>query len=251
MSRRFAPSTVRWCASVYASPVARSFVRVRIVLCPTKCMVAAYLFRSSNTGASDSREGSSCDGVGSFAFMYTTKCVSGVKSAICPFASRRSAQCAYASTSSRIARPSAASLEEMAMCLLIRWSPYYPRSGTPTKLPCSVHLSPDQRFRVRDCEQPAVQSELGQVAAELDPDRLVNATNLDRVEAGGRNQPCNCLTRAGIVGGVEQHGSLRGSSCSTGERSSRQCPERLHISRARRQQARYDLSGCLVSGERP
>ena len=32
------------------------------MLCPTKCIVAAYLFRSANTGASASRECSSCEG---------------------------------------------------------------------------------------------------------------------------------------------------------------------------------------------
>ena len=57
----------------YASPVPRSLVSVRIVLCPRKCMVAAYLFRSAKTGASASRECSSCEGFGSLAFMYTTK----------------------------------------------------------------------------------------------------------------------------------------------------------------------------------
>src|SRR5882672_4574684 len=41
--------------------------------------------------------------------MYTAKTVSSVKSAFCPSASRRSAQCAYASKSSRRARRSAAS----------------------------------------------------------------------------------------------------------------------------------------------
>src|SRR5580698_5234806 len=51
--------------------------------------------------------------------MYATKRVSAVKSAIWPFASRRSAQCAYASTSSRIASLSAASPGEIAMCLLM------------------------------------------------------------------------------------------------------------------------------------
>ena len=45
-------------------------------------MVAAYWFRSAKTGASASRECSSCEGVGSLAFMYTTKWVSAVKSAI-------------------------------------------------------------------------------------------------------------------------------------------------------------------------
>jgi len=44
-----------------------------------KCMVAAYWFRSANTGASASRECGSCEGVGSMAFMYTTKWVSVVK----------------------------------------------------------------------------------------------------------------------------------------------------------------------------
>ena len=34
----------------------RSAVRLRIVLCPTKCIVAAYLFKSANTGASASRD---------------------------------------------------------------------------------------------------------------------------------------------------------------------------------------------------
>jgi hypothetical protein len=55
---------------------------VRIVLCPSKCIVAAYLFRSANTGASDSRPCNSCVGFGSFASMYTTKCVSSVNRAI-------------------------------------------------------------------------------------------------------------------------------------------------------------------------
>ena len=36
--------------------MASSPVSVRIVLCPMKCIVAAYLFRSAKTGASDSRE---------------------------------------------------------------------------------------------------------------------------------------------------------------------------------------------------
>jgi len=50
-------------------------------------------------------------GTSDFASIYTTQCVSGVKSAICPFASRRSAQCAQASTSSRIASRSAVGLQ--------------------------------------------------------------------------------------------------------------------------------------------
>jgi hypothetical protein len=39
------------------------------VLCPTKCDVASYLFRSAKTGASSSRECNSCEGTGSFAFI--------------------------------------------------------------------------------------------------------------------------------------------------------------------------------------
>jgi uncharacterized protein YbjT (DUF2867 family) len=46
-----------------------------MVLCPTKCIVATYWFRSSKTGASASRECISCEGVGSSAFIYTTKWV--------------------------------------------------------------------------------------------------------------------------------------------------------------------------------
>src|SRR5882672_11400282 len=91
-----------------------------MVLCPTKCVVASYLLRSAKTGASASRDRNSCEGVGSLAFMYTTKWVSAVKSDIWPFASRRSAQCAYASTSSRIARRSATSVGEIASCVMTR-----------------------------------------------------------------------------------------------------------------------------------
>jgi hypothetical protein len=57
-------------------------VSVRIELCPTKRIVAAYLLKSANTGASAPRECSSCDGVGSLAFVYTTRWVSAAKSAI-------------------------------------------------------------------------------------------------------------------------------------------------------------------------
>src|SRR5579863_2077713 len=81
-----------------------------------KCVVASYWFSAAKTGASASREWSSCVGFGSFAFMYTTKWLSEVKRAIWPFASRRSAEWAYASMSSRMARRSAASLGEMASC---------------------------------------------------------------------------------------------------------------------------------------
>src|SRR4029077_13493232 len=55
--------------------------------------------------------------------MYTTKWVSTVKRAIWPAASRRSAQCAYASTSSRMARRSAASSALIATCLPMSRSP--------------------------------------------------------------------------------------------------------------------------------
>ena len=34
------------------------------MLCPTKCVVAWYLFSSAKTGASASRECNSCEGVG-------------------------------------------------------------------------------------------------------------------------------------------------------------------------------------------
>src|SRR6266446_1513759 len=50
-----------------------------MVLCPTKWVVASYWFSAANTGASASRECSSCDGVGSLTFMYTTKWVFAVK----------------------------------------------------------------------------------------------------------------------------------------------------------------------------
>src|SRR6266567_3194284 len=50
-----------------------SNVSIKIVLCPTKCVAAAYLFRSANTGAGASRECSSCEGVGSLAFMYIVR----------------------------------------------------------------------------------------------------------------------------------------------------------------------------------
>jgi hypothetical protein len=63
------------------------------------------LVQVAKTGASASREWSSCEGFGSLAFMYTTKWVSLVKSDTCPFASRRLAQWAQDSISSRIARP--------------------------------------------------------------------------------------------------------------------------------------------------
>jgi hypothetical protein len=55
---------------------------VRIVFCPTTCVVAAYLFRSSQTDASAAREGSFWEGFGSLAFMNTTKWVLSVKSAV-------------------------------------------------------------------------------------------------------------------------------------------------------------------------
>ena len=64
---------------------------VKMVFCPTKYVVASYLFRSAKTGASASRECSSCEGFGPLAFMNTTKCVSDVKRDIWPFASRPSA----------------------------------------------------------------------------------------------------------------------------------------------------------------
>src|SRR5258705_10865863 len=51
----------------YVFPVPRSRVSVRIVVCPRKCMVATYWFKSANTGSSASRECSSCEGVGSLA----------------------------------------------------------------------------------------------------------------------------------------------------------------------------------------
>src|SRR6266404_4261331 len=56
-----------------------------MVLCPTKCVVASHLFKSANTGASASRECSSCEGVGPLAFIYTTKWVSAVKRDIWTF----------------------------------------------------------------------------------------------------------------------------------------------------------------------
>src|SRR5712664_1839212 len=51
--------------------------------------------------------------------MYTAKRVSSVKSAFCPSASRRSAQWAYASKSSRRARRSAASVGVISACTAI------------------------------------------------------------------------------------------------------------------------------------
>ena len=49
-----------------SSPVARSPISVKIVLCPTKWVVVSCLFSSANTGASASREWNSCEAVGSF-----------------------------------------------------------------------------------------------------------------------------------------------------------------------------------------
>jgi hypothetical protein len=72
--------------------VARSLFSVKMVLYPTKCIVAPYWSRSAKTGASSTRECSSCEGFGSLAFMYTTKWVSAVNGDIWPFASRPSAQ---------------------------------------------------------------------------------------------------------------------------------------------------------------
>jgi hypothetical protein len=54
-------------------------VRVKIVLCPTKSVVASYLLSSAKTGASASRDRNSWDGFGSFASIYTTNRVSMVK----------------------------------------------------------------------------------------------------------------------------------------------------------------------------
>src|SRR5438309_6053402 len=51
--------------------------------------------------------------------MYTAKRVSSVKSAFCPSASRRSAQWAYASKSSRRATRSAASVGVISVCRAI------------------------------------------------------------------------------------------------------------------------------------
>src|SRR5579862_2081976 len=41
-----------------------------MVLCPIKWVVASYLLSSAKIGAWASRECDSCDGVGSFAFIY-------------------------------------------------------------------------------------------------------------------------------------------------------------------------------------
>jgi hypothetical protein len=65
--------------------VARSLFSVKMVLYPTKCIVAAYWSRSAKTRASSTRECSSCEGFGSLAFMYTTKWVSAVNRDIWPF----------------------------------------------------------------------------------------------------------------------------------------------------------------------
>src|SRR5262245_255314 len=51
--------------------------------------------------------------------MNTRNRVSSVNSAICPFASRRSAQCAYASISSRMASRSAVSVGEMVVWIVM------------------------------------------------------------------------------------------------------------------------------------
>src|SRR6476660_1352266 len=62
-------------------------------------------------------------------------------------------------------------------------------------------------FGLRNGQQLAVQSsKLGQVAAHLDPDRLVDSTHLGRIKAGGCTQPRKRLASACIIGGVQQHG---------------------------------------------
>ena len=103
----------------YVSPVARFPSRIT-VLCPMKWVVTSYLFSSSNTGAKSSRRFNSIDGLSDLASINTTKCVSLVKRDICPFASRLSAQCAYASKSSRISKRSAASVSEIETCVPIK-----------------------------------------------------------------------------------------------------------------------------------
>src|SRR5215216_3397892 len=104
----------------YVSPVARSPSRTT-VLCPLKWVVTSYLFSSSNTGAKSSRRLNSIDGFSDLASMNTTKCVSLVKRDICPFASRLSAQCAYASTSSRISKRLVASEVEIETLVPIKY----------------------------------------------------------------------------------------------------------------------------------
>jgi hypothetical protein len=62
--------------------------------------------------------------------------VSAVKRAFCSSASRRSAQCAYASISSRIASRSAPSSGEIAVCSMVSFRLPRFRRLAPEEVPC-------------------------------------------------------------------------------------------------------------------
>ena len=69
--------------------MARSAVNVKSVLCPTKCMVSVVLVQLREDCERAPRASAApWEGVGSLAFMYTTKWVSAVRESFMRFASR-------------------------------------------------------------------------------------------------------------------------------------------------------------------
>src|SRR6266568_9111977 len=87
-----------------------------------------------------------------------------------------------------------------------------------------------------EVEECAVQAVLVEVAAgHLDPSGVGDTTRLQRLEAGGIDEPFDRRRSRVVVGGVEEHGPLRLAICGAREGVRGERAECLYVVRAGRE----------------